>query len=155
MSIITAFPGIKRSVVYPFCFLPFLGALFYEIDHHIFRHVEFVSIWWPCLVVFMLHAMMLVFQASCSQISCDFFHLSDKNPKKACVVSGGGGIFSPVTRHMRQAFRWKASPKQVVSSQSVKSNAISVVWEQPKMLLPMLSLIFFISRKFQYQGNPC
>ena len=35
--------------------------------------------------------------------------------------------------------------KQVVSGQSVKSNAISVVWEQPKMLLPMLSLMFFIS----------
>ena len=32
--------------------------------------------------------------------------------------------------------------KQVVSGQS---NAISVVWEQPKMLLPMLSLMFFIS----------
>ena len=38
--------------------------------------------------------------------------------------------------------------KQVVSGQSVKSNAISVVWEQPKirkMVLPMLSLMFFIS----------
>ena len=39
--------------------------------------------------------------------------------------------------------------KQVVSGQSVKSNAISVVWEQPKMLLPMLSLMFLfpVSRK--------
>ena len=55
MSIITAFPGIKRSVVYPFCFLPFLGLFFYEIDHHIFRNIEFVSIWWPCLVVFRFH----------------------------------------------------------------------------------------------------
>ena len=39
--------------------------------------------------------------------------------------------------------------KQVVSGQSVKSNSISIVREQPKMLLPMLSLMFFtpISRK--------
>ena len=29
-------PGIKGSVVYPFC---------YEVDHHTFRHIEFVSIW--------------------------------------------------------------------------------------------------------------
>ena len=35
--------------------------------------------------------------------------------------------------------------KQVVSGPSVKSNAISVVWGQRKMLLPMLSLMFFIS----------
>ena len=40
MSIIT-FPGIRGSVVYPF---------FYEIDHYIFCHIEFVSIWWlSCL----------------------------------------------------------------------------------------------------------
>ena len=36
MSITTTFPGIRDSVVYPFC---------YEIDHHIFRHIEFVSMW--------------------------------------------------------------------------------------------------------------
>ena len=36
MSIITTFPGIRGSVVYPF---------FYEIDHFIFCHIEFVSIW--------------------------------------------------------------------------------------------------------------
>ena len=35
--------------------------------------------------------------------------------------------------------------KQVVSGQSVKSNTISVVWEQPKTLLPMLCLMFFTS----------
>ena len=41
MSIITKFPGIRGSVVYPF---------FYEIDHYIFCHIEFVSIWWlSCL----------------------------------------------------------------------------------------------------------
>ena len=39
--------------------------------------------------------------------------------------------------------------KQVVSGQSVKSNAMCVVWKQPKMLLSTLSLMFFfpISRK--------
>ena len=37
MSIITTFPGIRGSVVYPF---------FYEIDHYFFCHIEFVSIWW-------------------------------------------------------------------------------------------------------------
>ena len=41
---------------------------------------------------------------------------------------------------------WKglnASPKQVVSGQSLKSNAISVVWE--KMLLPTKFLMLFTS----------
>ena len=36
MSIITIFPGIRGSVVYPF---------FYEIDQYIFCHIEFVLIW--------------------------------------------------------------------------------------------------------------
>ena len=41
MSIIKIFPGIRGLVVYPF---------FYEVDHYIFCHVEFVSIWWlSCL----------------------------------------------------------------------------------------------------------
>ena len=41
MSVITTFPVIRGSVVYPF---------FYEIDHFIFCHIEFVSIWWlSCL----------------------------------------------------------------------------------------------------------
>ena len=41
ISIITTLPGIRGSVVYPF---------FYEIDHYIFCHIEFVSIWWlSCL----------------------------------------------------------------------------------------------------------
>ena len=53
-------------------------------------------------------------------------------------------------RSVPRAIRGKRSAemraqKQVISGQSVKSNAISVVWEQPKMLLPMLSLMFFIS----------
>ena len=37
-----------------FVFYPF-WAFFYEIDHQIFRYIEFVSIWWPCLFVFSLH----------------------------------------------------------------------------------------------------
>ena len=52
MSIITAFRDIKRYVVYPFCFLPFLDLFLNKIGHHIFRRIELVSIWWPSLVVF-------------------------------------------------------------------------------------------------------
>ena len=55
MSIITAFPGIKRSWCILFAFLPFLDLFFHDIDHHIFRQTESVSIWCPCLVVFRLH----------------------------------------------------------------------------------------------------
>ena len=73
MSIITAFPGIKRSVVYPFCFLPFLGLFFMKLT------ITFSAILSLCrfgdhvLLFSGSTAMMLVFQASCSQISCDFF----------------------------------------------------------------------------------
>ena len=72
MSIITAFPGIKRSVVYPFCFLPFLGLFFMKLT------ITFSAILSLCrfgdhvLLFSGSTAMMLVFQASCSQISCDF-----------------------------------------------------------------------------------
>ena len=31
------------------------GPFFYEIDHQIFRHIEFMLIWCPCVVVFSLH----------------------------------------------------------------------------------------------------
>ena len=73
MSIITAFPGIKRSVVYPFCFLPFLGLFFMKLA------ITFSAILSLCrfgdhvLLFSGSMAMMLVFQASCSQISCEFF----------------------------------------------------------------------------------
>ena len=41
MSIITTFPGIRGSLVYPF---------FHDIDHYYFWHIEFVSIrWLSCL----------------------------------------------------------------------------------------------------------
>ena len=82
MSIITALPGIKRSVVYPFCFFTLFGPYFHEIDHHVFRHIEFGSIWWPCLVVFRLHGIMLVFQASYSQICCDYFFFTPPTDPK-------------------------------------------------------------------------
>ena len=79
MSIITAFPGIKRSVVYPFCFLPFLGLFFMKLT------ITFSAILSLCrfgdhvLLFSGSTAMMLVFQASCSQISCDFFfHPTDR-----------------------------------------------------------------------------
>ena len=48
MNIVTAFSGSGVSVVCPFFFN-------YDIDHHIFRHTEFVSIWWPSLGVSCLH----------------------------------------------------------------------------------------------------
>ena len=53
-------------------------------------------------------------------------------------------------RSVPRASRGKRSVEmQVVSGQSVKSNAISPSLEQPKMLLPMLSLMFLfpVSRK--------
>ena len=55
MSIITALPGIKRSVVYPFCFFTLFRPFLHEIYHHVFRHIEFGSIWWPCVVVLRPH----------------------------------------------------------------------------------------------------
>ena len=38
-----------------FLLFTFFGPFCYEIDHHIFRHVEFVSIWGSC-PVFRLHS---------------------------------------------------------------------------------------------------
>ena len=62
MSIITTFPGIRDSVVYPFCC---------EIDHHIFRHVEFFFLfrcgqlmWWLCLVQRYTHISSRAFSSS-------------------------------------------------------------------------------------------
>ena len=78
MSILTAFPGIKRSVVNPFCFLPFLGLSFMKLT------ITFSAILSLCrfgdhvLLFSVSTAMMLVFQASRSQISCDFFFSTDR-----------------------------------------------------------------------------
>ena len=50
MSILTAFPGINvRWCI--FLLFTLFGPFFSEIDHHIFLHTEFVSIWLPCPVV--------------------------------------------------------------------------------------------------------
>ena len=73
MSIITAFPGIKRSVVYPFCFLPFLGLFFMKLTITLSAILSLCRFGKHVLLFSGSTAMMLVFQASCSQISCDFF----------------------------------------------------------------------------------
>ena len=77
ISIITTFPGIRGSVVYPF---------FYEIDHYIFCHIEFVSIWWlSCLE---RHAYLLArpffiapyFEGPATQLCLVVFKLHQKEP---------------------------------------------------------------------------
>ena len=77
MSIITTFPGIRGSVVYPF---------FYEIDHFIFCHIEFVLIWWlSCLE---RHAYLLAcpffitpyFEAPATQLCLVVFKLHQREP---------------------------------------------------------------------------
>ena len=73
MSIITTFPGIERSVVYRFCFLPFLDLFFMKLTT-IFSAVLSLCRFGDHVLLFSgSTAMMLVFQASYSQISCDFF----------------------------------------------------------------------------------
>ena len=74
MSIVTAFPGIKRSVVYPFCFLPPFLALFFMKLTITFSAILSLCRFGEHVLLFSgSTAMMLVFQVSCSQISCDFF----------------------------------------------------------------------------------
>ena len=72
MSIITAFPGIKRSVVYRFCFLPFLDLFVMKLT------ITFSAMLSLCRfgdhVLFSGSTVMtLLFQGSYSQISYDFF----------------------------------------------------------------------------------
>ena len=78
MSIITTFPGIRGSVVYPF---------FYEIDHYYFCHIEFVSIWWlSCLEK---HAYLLArpffiapyFEVPATQLCLVVFSSTKGNPR--------------------------------------------------------------------------
>ena len=81
---------------------------------------------------------------------------NDKYPKKVRVV-GGGGIFpinsvqcfvknssdpcrAPLASKRSVEMR---AQKQVVSGQSVKSNAISVVLEQPKIADAVLAVFYF------------
>ena len=78
MSIITAFPGIKRSVVYPFCILFFLDLFFMKLTI-IFSAILSLCRFGDHVLLFSgSTAVMLVFQASRSQISCDFFHPTDR-----------------------------------------------------------------------------
>ena len=81
MSIITAFPGIKRSVVYPFCFLPFLGLFFMKLTITFSATLSLCRFGDHVLLFSGSKAMMLVFQASCFQISCDFFHPTYRPPQ--------------------------------------------------------------------------
>ena len=87
-----------------------------------------------------------------------FRRKNDKYPTKARVVVGGGifpiNSFQCLVKKSSDPCRAPnevsvsvemRAQKQAVSGQSVKSNPISVVSEQRKMLLPMLSLMFFIS----------
>ena len=81
MSIITTFPGIERSVVYRFCFLPFLDLFFMKLTT-IFSAVLSLCRFGDHVLLFSgSTAMMLVFQASYSQISCDFFFTPPTDPK--------------------------------------------------------------------------
>ena len=79
MSIITTFPGIERSVVYRFCFLAFLDLFFMKLTT-IFSAILSLCRFGDHVLLFSgSTAMMLVFQASYSQISCDFFfHPTDR-----------------------------------------------------------------------------
>ena len=79
MSIITAFPGRKRSAVYPFCFLPFLGLFFVKLTLTFSTILSLCRFGDHVLLFSGSTAMMLVFQASCSQISCVFFHPTDRS----------------------------------------------------------------------------
>ena len=73
MSIITTFPGIERSVVYRFCFLAFLDLFLMKLTT-IFSAILSLCRFGDHVLLFSgSTAMMLVFQASYSQISWDFF----------------------------------------------------------------------------------
>ena len=81
MSIITAFPGIKRSVVYRFCFLPFLDLFVMKLT------ITFSAMLSLCRfgdhVLFSGSTVMtLLFQGSYSQISYDFFFTPPTDPPK-------------------------------------------------------------------------
>ena len=72
MSIITAFPGIKRSVVYRFCFLPFLDLFVMKLTITISAMLSLCR--FGDHVLFSGSTVMtLLFQGSYSQISYDFF----------------------------------------------------------------------------------
>ena len=84
MSVITTFPGIRDSVVYPFC---------YEMDHHSFRHIEFVSMWSANMVTMSclgIHAYLLArlffiapyFEAPTTQLYVSLFSsTTEGNPR--------------------------------------------------------------------------
>lgn len=64
MKTVAAFLSTEVSAVYPICHVRFY--FYYDIDQHIFRHIDFMSLLFPVST-----AMMLGFQAS-QKTSCDF-----------------------------------------------------------------------------------
>ena len=74
MSIITALPGSKRSVVYPFCLFTLFGPFFMKLAIMFSAILNLGRFGDHVLLFSSSTAMMLVFQASYSQISCDYYY---------------------------------------------------------------------------------
>ena len=81
MSIITAFPGIQRSVVHPFCFGPFLDLFFMKLTITFSPTLSLCRVGDHVLLFLGSTAMMLMFQAPYSQISC-YFSVSPHRPSQ-------------------------------------------------------------------------
>ena len=82
MTVITAFPGIQRSMVYPFGFVPFLDLFFMKLTIIFSATLSLCRIGDHVLLFSGSTAMMLMFQASYSQISCDFFNFTSPTDQK-------------------------------------------------------------------------
>ena len=82
MSIITAFPGIQRSVVHPFCFGPFLDLFFMKLTITFSPTLSLCRVGDHVLLFLGSTAMMLMFQAPYSQISCYFFSFTSPTVPK-------------------------------------------------------------------------
>ena len=74
MSIITALPGWKRSVVYPFCLFTLFGPFFMKLAIMFSAILNLGRFGDHVLLFSGSTAMMMVFQASYSQISCDYYY---------------------------------------------------------------------------------
>ena len=74
MSIITALPSTKRSVVSPFCFFTLFGPFFMKLTIMFSAILSLGRFGDHVLLFSSSTAMMLVFQASYSQISCDYYY---------------------------------------------------------------------------------
>ena len=79
MSIITALPGSKRSVVYPFCLFTLFGPFFMKLAIMFSAILNLGRFGDHVLLFSGSTAMMMVFQASYSQISCDYYYYFSPN----------------------------------------------------------------------------